>query len=132
MHFWASRKFLVSALRSQVCLRRQGKHGFATRRRGDGSHGLLQGKSPCLWAESAGRKLQDIMFAIGTDALGRAAVASWHLSHHHSYAVSVRQGANRTGLTLSMPPSRADRRFYFICKMSRDRKIRDAFLGFAP
>merc|ERR1712187_859650 len=65
---------------SQVCLGRQGKHGFAARRRGGDSHGLLQGKSPCLWAESASSKLQDIKFSTGIDASSRAAVANWYFS----------------------------------------------------
>merc|ERR1712048_51924 len=63
---------------------------------------------------------------------GRAAVARWHLSHHHSYAVSVRQGANRTGLTLSMPPSRADRNVSLQMQRAlwpQGSEIQHAFLG---
>mmetsp|Transcript_3666 Transcript_3666/g.6476 ORF Transcript_3666/g.6476 Transcript_3666/m.6476 type:complete len:91 (+) Transcript_3666:987-1259(+) len=51
---------------------------------------MLRGKSPCQWAESASRRLQDFGFDICNDAAGRAAVQSWSFLHHHSHVVSAR------------------------------------------
>ena len=58
---------------------------------------LLRGKSPCLWAESASRRLRVASFDMCDEASGLAAVASWCLLQHHSHAVSALFGHQPNG-----------------------------------
>ena len=64
---------------------------------------MLWGKSPCLGAESATGRPEDL--GSGSDSEAHAEL--WFLGfgplQQQSHAVSVRQNANWTGLTLSMP-----------------------------
>ena len=66
---------------------------------------MLRGKSPCLGAESATGRPEDL----GTRAISEAQVELWFWCfgplQQQSHAVSVCKNANRTGLTLSMPSS---------------------------
>mmetsp|Transcript_20891 Transcript_20891/g.39222 ORF Transcript_20891/g.39222 Transcript_20891/m.39222 type:complete len:91 (-) Transcript_20891:300-572(-) len=66
---------------------------------------MLRGKSPCQWAESASRRLQDFGFDMCNDAASRAAMKSWSLLHHHSHVVSARFRAptERGSLSLCLP-----------------------------
>ena len=50
---------------------------------------LLWGKSPCLWAESAIRRLGDVGYGTSNEAAGRAAVSGQCLLHQHSHVVSA-------------------------------------------
>ena len=66
---------------------------------------MLRGKSPCLGAESATGRPEDL----GTRAISEAQVELWFWCfgplQQQSHAVSVCKNANRTGLTHSMPSS---------------------------
>ena len=66
---------------------------------------MLRAKSPCLGAESASGRPEDL----GTRAISEAQVELWFWCfgplQQQSHAVSVCKNANRTGLTLSMPSS---------------------------
>mmetsp|Transcript_173509 Transcript_173509/g.550866 ORF Transcript_173509/g.550866 Transcript_173509/m.550866 type:complete len:83 (-) Transcript_173509:66-314(-) len=66
---------------------------------------MMQGKSPCLGAESACGRLQGTGQASSGDASGGSLVAGLGPSQQHRHAVSTHAlSANRTGLTLLMPP----------------------------
>ena len=68
---------------------------------------LLRGKSPCHWAESASRRLQDVSSVASSEAswcsfgMELLFFAASQLCHGCSL-----QSINRTGLILSMPPFR--------------------------
>ena len=86
--------------------RRQGKHGFRSAHTGTPCPDMLRGKSPCRGAESAGGRPQGLGQTTCGDASRKAAVADLGFSQHHRHAVSaIGLGANRTGLTLPMPPN---------------------------
>ena len=65
---------------------------------------MLRGKSPCHGAESARGRPQGLALAVGGDACRGAGAVGLASSQQYRHAVSVREGANRTGLTLPTPP----------------------------
>mmetsp|Transcript_16809 Transcript_16809/g.44238 ORF Transcript_16809/g.44238 Transcript_16809/m.44238 type:complete len:107 (-) Transcript_16809:17-337(-) len=66
---------------------------------------MLRGKSPCLGAESASGRPQGSCQTSSGDASRGALVAGSGPSQQHRHAVSAHDwSANRTGLTLLMPP----------------------------
>ena len=71
---------------------------------------LLRGKSPCLWAESASRRLRGACFDMCNEASGLAAVASWCLLQHHSHDVSAQLRAltERGSLSPCLPSRNID------------------------
>ena len=65
----------------------------------------LRGKSPCLGAESATGRPEDLYSGAVSEAFGGVVVLVFGPLQQQSYAMSVCKNANWTGLTLSMPPT---------------------------
>ena len=63
----------------------------------------LRGKSPCLGAESATGRPEDLYSGAVSEAFGGVVVLVFGPLQQQSYAMSVCKNANWTGLTLSMP-----------------------------
>ena len=66
---------------------------------------MLRGKSPCLWAESATGRPEDLDSGADIEAHAELWFLGFGPLQQQSYAMSVWKNANWTGLTLSMPPS---------------------------
>ena len=93
------------AIVSVECGERAGKAWPRSEHTGSLLPDMLRGKSPCLGAESATGRPEDL----DTRAVSEAHVELWFWCfgplQQQSHAMSVCKNANRTGLTLSMPSS---------------------------
>ena len=100
VRFWFGRLHSICSF-----LGGQDKHGHAADAQGACFPDMLRGKSPCLGAESATGRPEDLDSGADIEAHAELWFLGFGPLQQQSYAMSVWKNANWTGLTLSMPPS---------------------------